>query len=130
MAKIKVKHFGATQTNRMSLDEGIKKYDKVLKWVKDQDTDTFFDVNLEDSKGTVIRINFAPKTKEIYVTSADDSKWKFPTKVYKVAKWEEGQIFFILSMLSLDFQRDEKLSTEQRVCYVFESILVYLESQE
>lgn len=126
--KISVKHFSAAQVNNLSVEDALKQYKPVTDWILDQKDATVINTVIDD--GLVVATTIDPKAKEIFLDPAEESKVKFPCKVFKIGKWDAGNIFFQLVMASFDMTRNqEKLSTTQKSTYLLEDILHYIQTK-
>jgi len=126
--KIPVKHFAATQVSNLSVDDGLKQYKPVTQWILNLKDVTVINTVIND--GLVVATTIDPNTKKIILDPAEESKVKFPSKVFKIGKWDTINIFFQLIIASFDMTRNqENLSNDQKFTYLPESILHYIQTK-
>lgn len=130
--KHQVKHFSATQINNLSYMDALKTYKPAFDWILSQKEDvTTFTSPIDSNKAFLIEINFDKKANEIYINPAPDAKIKFATKVFKVGKWDDVNLLFLLSIASCSLTKEEKsLSDTQKATFILEDILHYVNSNK
>lgn len=105
--KLSVKQFSS-----LSILDGMKKYKDVCDWILELKSAKEIEIDC----GDIIYLSIDPKSRSIKASDKDGN-----SKNYKI-KWDIQNVYFTLTMLSMTFQKDETLTSDERSTYFMEKL--------